>query len=361
MRTLTKGWVGPLKQATEGKRPWVCDYACPLSGKMKRKKIAEAGANKKDREQAHRDFERSLTDGRQLTQMNATLNDALDVYLEWCEQLHRANDRMSAGTLERIGQTIKKHLRPDLGYMLLGEIDSPLIEDYIYKKGEGVRCKHFDIYHTLKKALERAVWKDLLLISPLDVKKLRLPPYPESRTTMPTIEEGRAFWHALLHEGRSNARISSHCNITRMTSVALSMFGGMSCGEMCGLQWEYVNFTAPIPWIWIEHSQSRYAGVHGKLKEPKAPSRHRYIVIGPEMNVWLTQTAKRDGYPRTGYVFKPEPSSSRTGGAISTEATCFARSRGNYSRHKCGSALSMRMARRNGQCTIFADMPAPCG
>ena len=55
---------------------------------MKRKKIAEAGANKKDRERAHRDFERSLTDGRQLTQMNATLNDALDVYLEWCEQLH---------------------------------------------------------------------------------------------------------------------------------------------------------------------------------------------------------------------------------------------------------------------------------
>ena len=64
MRTLTKGWVGPLKQATEGKRPWVCDYACPLTGKKKRQKIAEAGANKKDRERLHHDFERSLTDGR---------------------------------------------------------------------------------------------------------------------------------------------------------------------------------------------------------------------------------------------------------------------------------------------------------
>ena len=276
---------------------------------MKRKKIAEAGANKKDRERLYHDFGRSLTDGRQLTQTNATLNDAFDVYLKWCEQLHKANDRMSAGTLERIRQTIKKHLRPDLGDMLLNKITSPLIEDYIYKKSVGVRCKHFDIYHTLKKALERAVWEDLLSISPLDVKKLRLPPYPESRTGMPTIEEGRALWHSLDREGRVNARISEHCHITRMTSVALSMFGGMSCGEMCGLQWEYVNFTAPIPWIWIEHSQSRYAGAHGKLKEPKARSRHRYIVIGPEMNVWLTKTAKRDGFPRTGYVFKPEPSS----------------------------------------------------
>ena len=50
MRILRKGWVGLLKQATEGKRPWVRDYACPLSGEMKRWKIAEAGANKKDRE-----------------------------------------------------------------------------------------------------------------------------------------------------------------------------------------------------------------------------------------------------------------------------------------------------------------------
>lgn len=177
-----------------------------------------------------------------ITQENATFVDALDRYLKRCEQLHKAQDRMSAGSLERIHHTIRKHLKPDLGDMLLSKITSPLIEDYIYKKkAQGYRTKHFDIYQTIRSALKRAVWEDLISISPLEVKHVRLPPYPESRTGMPTIEEGRAFWHALEREGRTNARISSHCHITRMTSVALSMFGGMSCGEMCGLQWEYVN------------------------------------------------------------------------------------------------------------------------
>ena len=57
-----------------------------------------------------------------------------------------------------------------------------------------------------------AVWKDLLLNSPLDVKALGMK--------------------------ADRMRISSHCNITRMTTVALAMFGGMSAGEISGLQWE---------------------------------------------------------------------------------------------------------------------------
>jgi hypothetical protein len=47
---LKKGWIGPLKQSSEGKQPWVCDYCCPLTGKKKRKSIAAAGTNKKERE-----------------------------------------------------------------------------------------------------------------------------------------------------------------------------------------------------------------------------------------------------------------------------------------------------------------------
>ena len=55
--------------------------------------------------------------------------------------------------------------------------------------------------------------------------------------------------------------------------------------------------------IWVQHSLSRFGG----LKEPKAPSRHRYILMSQEMNEWLTETAKRDGHPSTGYMIKPEP------------------------------------------------------
>ena len=297
----TKGWVGPLIQAKEGRQPWVCDFTCPLSGKRKRRKIAEAGANKKDRERLYHDFRHSLTDGRMITRENATFGDAIDLYEKWCEQRHATGDRMSAGSMERIAHAIRVHLRPDLGHMLLEDFSSPLVQDYVYRKSETYRALHFELYQQIALILDRAVWQDLLSISPLDVKKVRMPQRPRSTRTIPTVEEGRALYHALEHEGRSNGRISSHCNISRMTTVALSMFGGMRAGEMAGLQWENIDFIERM--ISVRHSLSRYGG----LKEPKAASSYRYIVMSPEMNYWLTETGKRDGYPSTGFMLKPEP------------------------------------------------------
>ena len=75
MATLKKGWIGPLRQAKDGKHPWVCDYAHPLSGRKTQRKIAEAGVNKKDRERLYHDFRHSLTDGRLITRENATFGD----------------------------------------------------------------------------------------------------------------------------------------------------------------------------------------------------------------------------------------------------------------------------------------------
>jgi integrase len=130
---------------------------------------------------------------------------------------------------------------------------------------------------------------------------------PQAETSFAAIltEEGRALYHAIEREGRSNGRISSHCNISRMTTVALAMFGGMSAGEMAGLQWEDINFLEVDngPWIRVAHSLCRHVG----LKQPKASSRRRYIPMSQEMNRWLTETAKRDGYPGTGFMLKPEP------------------------------------------------------
>ena len=298
---MKKGWIGPLRQAAKGRQPWVCDYACPLSGKKKQKKIAEAGANKKDRERLYHDFGRALIDGRMITQENATFGDALDRYEKWCEQRYETKDRMSAGSMERIGHAIRVHLRPDLGHMLLKDISSPFVQNYVYKKSLNYRALHFELYQQIRLTLQRAVWEELISISPLEVKKVRMPQRPRSTRTIPTIEEGRALYHALEHEGRTNARISSHCNISRMTTVALSMFGGMTAGEMAGLQWEQVDFVEGL--VTVHHSLSRFGG----LKEPKAPARYRPIVMSKEMNYWLTETAKRDGYPSTGYMLKPEP------------------------------------------------------
>jgi integrase len=303
---LKKGWIGPLKQSSEGKQPWVCDYCCPLTGKKRRKSIAAAGTNKKERERAYHDFRHSLADDKQVSKANLTFNDAADAYEKWCEQRLEVHDRMEAGTIARIRFALNTHLRPDLGTVRLMDMTTPMIQEYIYAKAKKYRALHYELYQQIRSVLERAVWLDMLSISPLDVKKMRLPPRPESVRTIPTIEEGRALWHAMEREGQNdnlfrNTRLPCHSWANRMAYTALAMFGGMCAGEIAGLQWEHVDFVDA--YIYVEHSWSRWGG----LKGPKNPDRHRYIILSAEMNKWLTKLAKRDGHPRTGFVFKPDP------------------------------------------------------
>ena len=301
MAMLKKGWVGPLVQAKEGRHPWVCDYACPLSGKKKRKKIAEAGANKKEREKAHRDFERSLTDGRLITRENATFGDACNVYENAVVERNRVKDRMEDGTLFRIQCNLNKHLRPDLGKVLLKELDAPMIRTYVYDKCKKYKTTGHQLFTDIQQVLKEAVWQDMLAISPLDVKKVRLPQRPDIERRRPTIEEGRNFWNKLEREDEENNRIPRHSHINRCATTALAMFGGMCAGEMAGLQWGEVNFLEGF--IYIKHSQARRGG----LKGPKTDARIRFGVMSAEMNKWMGEVAKRDGYPRTGYVFNGDP------------------------------------------------------
>ena len=297
MATMRKGWIGPLFQSKEGKRPWVCDYVCPLSGKKRRQKIAVADTNKKKREEEYHDFRISLSDGKRLTKANATFNDACDVYENAVVERNRVKDRMGDDTLARIQSNLKKHLRPDFGTVLLKDLDAPMIKTYIFQKLKEHKFIGYQLFTDIQQVLKEAVWQDMLGISPLDVKKVRLPQRPNIERRRPTIEEGRDFWNKLEREDEENTRIPRHSHINRCATTALAMFGGMCAGEMAGLQWENVNFLEGF--IYIEHSQARRGG----LKGPKTDARIRFVVMSAEMNKWMGEVAKRDGYPRTGYVF----------------------------------------------------------
>ena len=298
---LRKGWIGPLVQSKEGKRPWICDYCCPLTGKKKRKLIAPADTNKKKREALYHDFRHWLDDGTHVTKSNLTFNDALDAYEKWCEQRRSIDDRMSAGTLVRIRHAMKVHLRPELGKVKLKDMTTPMIETYLYTKAEQYKTMHFECYQVTKSALDRAVKLDMLSISPLDVKKIWLPPRHASTRTIPTIEEGRALWNALEREIETYRRIPYHSFANNMACTSLAMFGGMCAGEMAGLQWEDINFTEG--YVSVEHSLSRYGG----LKGPKVKDRHRLVPLSPEMNKWLGVVAEISGHSRTGYTFRHDP------------------------------------------------------
>ena len=302
MATLKKGWIGPLRQSKEGKFPWVCDYCCPLTGRKRQELIAPADTDKKKREAAYHDFRRLVeSGGKHVSKANLTLNDAMDEYEKWCQQRLAVKDRMEDGTLVKIRDTMRAHLRPDLGTVKLKDMTTPMIQTYLYKKAEKHKTMHSECYQVIKSALDRAVWLDMLSISPLDVKKIWLPPTPPSTRTVPTIEEGRTLWNALEREIETYRRIPYHSFANNMACTSLAMFGGMCAGEMAGLQWENVNFTEGH--IYVAHSLSR----HGGLKGPKVKDRHRYIPLSPEMNKWLGVVAEISGHLRTGYTFRHDP------------------------------------------------------
>ena len=80
---------------------------------------------------------------------NATVNDALDVYLKWCEQRLAASDRMSAGTSCPDSARHQGASTPRPWAMLLKDFTSPLMQDYIYKESESIAPMH-ELYQQIK-------------------------------------------------------------------------------------------------------------------------------------------------------------------------------------------------------------------
>ena len=127
-----------------------------------------------------------------------------------------------------------------------------------------------------ERTLERAVWEDLLSISPLDVKKVRLPARSPKHANMPTIEEGRAFL------ARPAARRPNQC--AHLVSLQYHQNDERVAFDV--RRHELRRNVWPSMGVRQFHRPNGYgsstrclamASVHGKLKDPKAPSRHRYI------------------------------------------------------------------------------------
>jgi integrase len=292
---VTPGWVGPLKQAKDGKQPYYCEYGDWTTGDKLRHNCGAAG-KKKDAEAEWIKFRQNMESKTHTPSSTRTFGHALDEYEAWIHERHQLKQRMSGNGLIKSMGLIRNHIRPKLGHVRLDVLDSHMVQKVINDLSKrGFKCAHKDVYICINEVLKRAAYKDWLPGgSPLDRKKVDVPPVRKPETSIPSIEEGRAIWHSVQEQGPGE-RIHTHVN--RRAALALAMFGGCERGVVAELRWDDVDWIASL--VHISRSFSVYDGP----KAPKNEFRIRTIPMGSEIRESLSVVWMRDGMPTTGYVF----------------------------------------------------------
>jgi integrase len=302
MTAVRPGWVGPIKQDTKGKRPFYCEYA-GAAGKKLRQKL---GYTRDEARRAYAEFSKKVDSGTHTPNSTRTFGDVLDAYERRCEERHRlwvragkpngkSREWLTGNSVVNTRKAIRRHVYPALAHVRLHELSS---RDHLQPFINDLACRYASMpsvcYLVIKESLNLAVDTGWLAVSPLSTRKLSVPPPPKPKTSVPTIEEGRAMWLGIQERGPGEYR---HTHINRVAMAALAMFGGMERGAVTALMWSDVVWTAGV--INISRSWSYYDNDKG----PKNEHRIRTIPMSAEIRASLTAVWERDGHPGDGYVF----------------------------------------------------------
>jgi integrase len=311
------GWVGPLKQAKDGKQPYYCEYGDWSSGDKLRHKCGAAG-KKKDAEAEWIKFRASMESKTHTPNSTRTFGDALDDYLEWCEQRWRLK-QLSGASVKSYEARIRLHIRPALGHIRLVDVDTHIVQKFLNDMAGDNGCLHTSCDETIKEVFKRSVYLDHLAMSPYTRKPWIVPPRAPSNKSIPTIEEGRALWHALQER---TPREHNHTYFNRVAAVAMAMFGGCERGVVAALMWDDIDWIGGVVNLRRSWSPSRDG-----IKAPKNKYRVRTIPMAQEIRTWLSMIWERDARPSTGYVFHTHQ---RPNGTADGRAAVYAAINKNY-------------------------------
>lgn len=281
------------------KEAWVVTYT-DHAGKRRQGGTFE---RKKDADRARQNIEAELEQGTHTPNRDTvTFGEAAKAYIKDIERRHRVGDKMAGGTLYTKRSLIENHLIPMLGGRKLTTIDHLTLQDTINKLAETMKKSTLASHASeMKLIFTFAVRRKWLKLHPLASQKLNVPGRNIKRA-IPTKEEIELILRALAtryyRESETGHRI-------RVLSTVLALFGGLRRGEVCGLQWENVDFVRNE--IKIKHSLSHYDG----LKDPKSRAGFRTIPMTSPVRQALLWAREFEGCDGTGFVLR-----SRNGGPL---------------------------------------------
>jgi integrase len=245
---------GHLRERSPGHWAIILDARDPATGKRRRRWRSFAGSKRQAQIECAR-LVSQLQGGTYLEPSKLTLAQYLDKWLD------HINPLVTPKTFERYSGIVTNNLKPVLGGIVLTKLQPMHISEAYAKlltKGRrdgkgGLSSRSVHHCHTiLKQALGQAVrWRTL-------------PHNPADAVEPPRVERGAMTTYDLAQTG-------SLLDATRGTPMfvpaMLAVLCGLRRGEICALQWKYVDLAAGQLAVTRSAEQTK-AGV--RYKEPKS-------------------------------------------------------------------------------------------
>jgi integrase len=276
------------------KEAWIVEYT---DTRGKRRIITEK--SKKDADRRRWQIEAELDAGtHRAARDTKTVSDALDEWLERCEQRAHVKDAMRPRTVRQRRSLVETHIRPYFGRKLLTELTPRMVQEWLD-----------DLAYSPEKQLSHAHLKHLLACLRLTMKmaftagyiganvlvagEIRVPGQRAVRREIPSKEEIRELL-------RLSGEVLGMGGVARYLRplVYIAVFTGMRQGEIRALLWEDVDFDAGMIHV------RRGADDQGRVDDTKTLAGRRSIPIAPvlaiELKKWKLASQARS---KEGLVF----------------------------------------------------------
>jgi len=269
----------------------VVDYT-DREGKRRR----ETHPSKKLADKARLRIEVEVEAGTHVPRSEAvTVGEALDDWLNHCDDRARVGDRMRIRTAENFRNLADNHIRPKFGAVKLPDLRAADIQAWLndlahdrQKPRSQSLLKH--LASILRMTLKYAVLRERLNVNVMTAAQIRIPGSAPSKKEIPTKDELRKLL-ALSGEVLGPGGVARYLRPLIYTAV----FTGMRQGELRALRWENVDFDAAV--IRVREGADQM----GRIQTTKTLAGVRDIPLAPvvvhELRKWklASQKLSRDG------------------------------------------------------------------
>lgn len=265
-----------------GKNSWTLwvDRGRDPETRKRRQQTVTVHGTKRDAEKELRVILTKMEEGAYIKPTKLTLGEFL---IQWLENYVMTNT--SPRTAEGYRVIVRRHLIPNLGMVLLTQLQPSQIQGYYAKALSGEKADSngglsartvLNIHKVLSEALSHAVkWQILVRNVALAVDPPR-PERPETRTF--TEEQARLFLQAAVatpyHE-----------------LFTLALYTGKRRSELLGLHWKDTDLD--LAQLSVTQTLHRLAGGGFVLREPKTAKSRRTIALPPSVCILLRQLRER--------------------------------------------------------------------
>jgi integrase len=214
-----------------------------------------------------------------------------------CDRRMRIKDRMSGNTHSWLRNWVDNHLVPYFGEMLVVDIKPPHVLEFVNLKSETYsRVAVVGLVKTMKQILQLGMDQGVVGKNVVRDNPPRIPLAASKQIEIPTLTQIQNLMEVLDRPREKRFRFVGPA--MHRVMVYLGLMAGLRSGEICALQWQFVDFSRNV--LRVRHSLSRTDGVKG----PKSEAGNRDVPMAAELAAALQELRATQGSPTEGFVLR---------------------------------------------------------